>query len=129
YLNGHSDVMAGALATARADAFWERIRRNRTMLGQILCAVEGVLLIRGIRTLPLRVQAACASAMDLAERLTRHAAVADVLYPGLPHHPGHEIARRQMSGGFGGMLSIRVRGGEAAAIKTAAQVELWKRAT
>jgi len=82
-----------------------------------------------MRTLPLRVRAACASAMEIAERLTKHEAVAHVLYPGLPRHPGHEIARRQMSGGFGGMLSIRVKGDEAAAIKTAALVELWKRAT
>jgi cystathionine gamma-synthase len=129
YLNGHSDVVAGALATARADEFWERIQRNRTMLGQILGPLEAFLLIRGMRTLPLRVQAACASAMALAERLARHAAVASVLYPGLPQHPGHEIARRQMVGGFGGMLSIRVHGGEAAAIRAAARVELWKRAT
>jgi cystathionine gamma-synthase len=129
YLNGHSDVMAGALATARTGALWERIARNRTMLGQILGPLEAFLLIRGMRTLPLRVEAACASAMDLAQRLTGHAAVAQVLYPGLPEHPGHELAKRQMSGGFGGMLSIRLRGGEAAAIKTAARVELWKRAT
>jgi cystathionine gamma-synthase len=129
YLNGHSDVMAGALATARTDAFWERVQRNRTMLGQILGPLEAFLLIRGMRTLPLRVQAACASAMLLAERLAKHEAVTAVLYPGLPQHPGHEIARRQMSGGFGGMLSIRVKGGETAAVKTAARVELWKRAT
>jgi cystathionine gamma-synthase len=129
YLNGHSDVVAGALATSRVDALWERIQRNRTMLGQILGPLEVFLLIRGMRTLPLRVEAACVSAMALAERLAGHAAVAQVLYPGLPQHPGHDIARRQMSGGFGGMLSIRVHGGEAAAIKTAARVELWKRAT
>jgi len=129
YLNGHSDVVAGALATSRTGPVWERIKRNRTMLGQILGPLEAFLLIRGMRTLPLRVHAACTSAMEIAERLTKHAAVAQVLYPGLPRHPGHEIARRQMSGGFGGMLSIRVKGGEAAAIKTAALVELWKRAT
>ncbi len=129
YLNGHSDVVAGALAAARPDALWERVRRNRSMLGQILGPLEAFLLIRGMRTLPLRVQAACASAMELAERLSEHPAVAEVLYPGLPGHPGHEIARRQMSGGFGGMLSIRVRGGEAAAVAAAARVELWKRAT
>jgi cystathionine gamma-synthase len=129
YLNGHSDVVAGALATAREDALWERIKRNRSMLGQILGPLEAFLLIRGMRTLPLRIEAACASAMQLAECLSRHTAVEEVLYPGLPGHPGHDIARRQMRGGFGGMLSIRVRGGEAAAVSTAARVELWRRAT
>ncbi len=129
YLNGHSDVVAGALATARTDALWERIVRNRSMLGQILGPLEAFLLIRGMRTLDLRVQAASNSAMELAERLAAHPAVAEVLYPGLPGHPGHEVARRQMRGGFGGMLSIRVRGGQAAAVSTAARVELWKRAT
>jgi cystathionine gamma-synthase len=129
YMNGHSDVIAGALATAHADAFWDRIRRNRSMLGQILGPFEAFLLIRGLRTLPLRVAAACTTAMELATRLANHAEVAEVLYPGLPTHPGHALARRQMQGGFGGMLSIRVRGGEAAAIATAASVRLWKRAT
>jgi len=76
-----------------------------------------------MRTLPLRLQAACASAMELAERLSGHAAVVEVLYPGLPGHPGHDVARRQMRGGFGGMLSIRVHGGEAAAVSTAARVD------
>ena len=129
YLNGHSDVIAGALATATPDAFWARIRRNRSMLGQILGPLEAFLLLRGMRTLPVRVQAACAGAMELATRFANHPNVADVLYPGLPSHPGHAIAQRQMRGGFGGMLSIRLRGGEAAAVATAARVELWKRAT
>jgi cystathionine gamma-synthase len=129
YLNGHSDVVAGALATAAPGDFWARIRRNRSMLGQILGPLEAFLLLRGMRTFPLRVQAACAGAMELATRFANHACVAEVLYPGLASHRGHDIARRQMQGGFGGMLSIRVRGGEAAAIATAAVVELWKRAT
>ncbi len=129
YLGGHSDVVAGALAIARPDALWERVRRNRTALGQVLGPLEAYLLIRGMRTLPLRVAAASASAMELARRLSRHSAVAEVLYPGLPGHPGHDVAGRQMEGGFGGMLSIRLRGGESAAVATAAQVELWKRAT
>ena len=129
YLNGHSDVVAGALATAHADALWERVRRNRATLGQILGPVEAFLLIRGMRTLPLRVAAASASAQELARRLSRHDAVERVLYPGLPDHPGHDVARRQMDGGFGGMLSICVSGGVSAAIATAARVELWKRAT
>jgi cystathionine gamma-synthase len=129
YLNGHSDVVAGALATARKDEMWDRIRRNRSMLGQILGPLEAFLLLRGVRTLPLRVPAACASALELAERFAAHPAVAEVLYPGLPGHPGHAIAKRQMQGGFGGMLSIRLLGGAQHAIGTAARVELWKRAT
>lgn len=129
YLNGHSDVIAGALAATADDALWTRIKRVRATLGQILGPLEAFLLIRGMRTLPLRVPAACAGAVELATRLANHAAVSDVLYPGLPSHPGHAVAVRQMQGGFGGMLSIRLRGGEAAAIATAARVQLWKRAT
>jgi len=129
YLNGHSDVIAGALATAKADEFWARIKRVRATLGQILGPFEAFLLIRGMRTLDLRVRAACASAMELATRLSNHAAIHQVLYPGLPTHPGHELAKRQMQGGFGGMLSIRIRAGEEAAIKAAAAMKLWKRAT
>ncbi|MBN8890463.1 MAG: cystathionine gamma-synthase [Rhodospirillales bacterium 70-18] len=129
YLNGHSDVIAGALAASQDDDFWKRIKRTRATLGQILGPLETYMLIRGMRTLDLRVRAACANAMELALRLSNHAQVAQVLYPGLPSHPGHDVALRQMTGGFGGMLSIRVRGGEAAAIATAAGVTLWKRAT
>lgn len=129
YLNGHSDVIAGALAAREDDDFWKRIKRTRATLGQILGPLETFLLIRGMRTLDLRVKAACANAMELAQRLSNHAAVAQVLYPGLPTHPGHDIAKRQMTGGFGGMFSLRLRGGEKAAIATAAGVTLWKRAT
>jgi cystathionine gamma-synthase len=82
-----------------------------------------------MRTLFPRVRAACEGAQRIAEHFERHPRVAQVLYPGLPSSPGHTTARRQMRGGFGGMLSIRVKGGEAAAIATAARVELWKRAT
>ena len=82
-----------------------------------------------MRTLFVRVRAACDSAQRIAEFFDGHAQVAEVLYPGLPQAPGHAVARRQMQGGFGGMLSIRVRGGEAAAVATAAKVVLWKRAT
>jgi len=129
YLNGHSDVVAGALAFARDEALSERARAIRKAHGLILHPLEAFLLTRGMRTLDLRVRAAAANAMELANRLSNHAAVSAVLYPGLPHHPGHEVARRQMQGGFGGMLSIRVRGGVEGAIATAARVNLWKRAT
>jgi cystathionine gamma-synthase len=128
-LNGHSDVVAGVLATARKDAAWERIGALRKNFGAILGPFEAFLLLRGLRTLDLRVRAASRNAAELAERLSNHRHVAAVLYPGLPHHPGHDIAARQMDGGFSHMLSIRVRGGEASAVATAAGVQLWKRAT
>ncbi len=129
YLNGHSDVLAGALACRTPDAYWERVKMVRKNVGAILGPFEAFLLIRGMRTLDLRVRAASANAQTLAERFAAHPHVAEVLYPGLPSSPGHPVAKRQMTGGFGGMLSIRARGGEAAAIRTAAEVQLWKRAT
>ena len=129
YLNGHSDIVAGALITRANDEFWERVGNNRIHLGGILGSFESWLLLRGMRTLFPRVRAACASAQKLAEALASHANVHEALYPGLPRFRGHEIAARQMKGGFGGMLSIRVRGGEQAAIATAAKVQIWKRAT
>jgi cystathionine gamma-synthase len=129
YLNGHSDVIAGALCFAGDDALCGRARHIRHKHGLILHPFEAYLLIRGLRTLDLRVRAASENAMELASRLSNHGAVSAVLYPGLPHHPGHDVARRQMKGGFGGMLSIRVRGGAEAAIATSARVRLWKRAT
>jgi cystathionine gamma-synthase len=129
YLNGHSDVVAGALTTAREDDFWTRVRGNLARIGGILGPFEAWLLQRGMRTLPIRVKASCAGAMELAQRLSVHPAIVQVLYPGLPDFRGHELAKKQMQGGFGGMLSIRVKGGEQAAIDAAAKVELWKRAT
>ncbi|SEP16079.1 cystathionine gamma-synthase [Methylobacterium sp. ap11] len=127
-LNGHSDVIAGALAGARADEFWARIQRIRSGNGAILGPFEAYLLMRGMRTLHVRIATQMANAAELAQRLSAHPAVAQVLYPGLATHPGHAVAARQMTG-FGTMMSIRVAGGEAAAIATAARVALWKRAT
>jgi len=129
YLNGHSDVIAGALVTRAEDQFWERIKSNRVHIGGILGSFESWLLTRGMRTLYPRVKMACASAQKLAEAMAAHAGVAQVLYPGLPEFRGHAVAARQMQGGFGGMMSIRVKGGEGAAIRTAANVCVWKRAT
>jgi cystathionine gamma-synthase len=129
YLNGHSDVIAGTLTGARDDEFWQKLVAGRSSGGAILGSLEAYLLLRGMRTLHLRVERACRSAQRVAEAMAKHPNVAAVLYPGLPSHPGHAIAARQMQGGFGGMLSIRVKGGEEAAIATAARVEIWKRAT
>ena len=129
YLNGHSDLIAGVLVTRADDAFWQRVKTIRAQLGATLGSFEAWLLLRGMRTLYLRVRCASQSAQRIAEHFARHEGIEAVLYPGLPDAPGHDIARRQMQGGFGGMLSIRVKGGEAAAIATAAHVALWKRAT
>ncbi len=128
-LNGHSDVVAGALAARSDDEFWARIKVIRKGQGAILGPFEAYLLMRGMRTLHVRAERQAKSAMDLAQRLARHPNVARVLYPGLPQHPGHDIAARQMQNGFGFMMSVQVTGGEAAAIATAAQVGIWKRAT
>lgn len=129
YLNGHSDALAGVLATRSANRLWATIQRTRYTYGMLLGPFEAFLVIRGIRTLHLRVRASCATALDLAQRLQTHPRVAHVLYPGLRAHEGHALAKRQMSGGFGGMLSIRMKGGADAAIAVAARVTLWKRAT
>ena len=129
YLNGHSDLIAGVLVTREDNALWQRIRSVRAQLGGTLGSFEAWLLLRGMRTLYLRVRAASATAQRVAEYFHGHALVSEVLYPGLPGAQGHAVAARQMQGGFGGMLSIRARGGEAAAIATAAKVALWKRAT
>ena len=129
YLNGHSDIIAGALTSARDDAYWAKIRTIRSQLGTILGQTEAWLLMRGMRTLFPRVAWACKSAQSLAEKFAEHPMVEQVLYPGLPAFAGHAAAAKQMKGGFGGMLSVRVRGGEREAIATAARVELWKRAT
>src|SRR5437867_8102139 len=129
YLNGHSDVLAGAVVTARADPFWERIRSWRRNAGAVLGPFEAWLLQRGMRTLFVRVQRSSESALAIARHFDGHPALTAVLYPGLPSHPGHEIAARQMTGGFGGMLSIRVAGGEKEAMAVAAAVQVFKRAT
>jgi cystathionine gamma-synthase len=129
YLNGHSDVLAGALVTAKADEHWERITAHRTLSGGILGPFEAWLLLRGMRTLALRVERACESAMSLAERLAAHRGIRAVLYPGLPDYPGHAIAARQMAGGFGGMLSIRINGDARAGHAVAAATRIWKPAT
>lgn len=129
YLNGHSDVVAGVVVTAREDEFWAELCRIRHDEGAILGPFEAWLLLRGLRTLAVRLARQCASALQLAAALEGHPALARVLYPGLASHKGHTIAARQMQGGFGGMLSIVVRGGAEAAIAAAAAVRIWKRAT
>ncbi|HEX4533338.1 MAG TPA: PLP-dependent aspartate aminotransferase family protein [Rhizomicrobium sp.] len=129
YLNGHSDVVAGALITRKKDEHWERLEFVRREIGGVLGAFEAWLLLRGMRTLYPRVRAAVANAQTIAEHFEHHPHIEKVLYPGLKSFTGHEVAARQMQGGFGGMLSLRIKGGEQAAIATAANIQIWKRAT
>jgi cystathionine gamma-synthase len=129
YLNGHSDLTAGALTTRADNEHWQRVRAVRAQIGGTLGSFESYLLVRGMRTLYLRVNAASTSALKIARHFDGHPLVAEVLYPGLPSSHGHEVAQRQMTGGYGGMLSIRTSGGEKSAIATAAAVGMWKRAT
>ncbi len=129
YLNGHSDAVAGALATAREDELWQRIHENRAGTGGILGPFEAWLLHRGMRTLFVRVRRASETALAIARRFEGDGRLTGVLYPGLPSHPGHAIAARQMAGGFGGMLSLRVAGGAEAALAAIARCRVFKRAT
>jgi len=113
YLAGHSDVIAGAAAGSRA--LIDRVRENIIYLGGSMDPSAAYRLIRGMKTLEIRVHRQCESALAVARFLERHPKVERVHYPGLPSHPDHALARRQMHGGFGGMLSFDVKGGIAAA--------------
>jgi len=129
-INGHSDVLAGSLATNDAGApRWQMIRDDRNEAGAVIGPMEAWLLARGMRTLPLRMREMSRNAMTLAEFLADHPQVEQVMYPGLPDHPGHALAAKQMSGGYGGLLSFVVKGGAGAALKAAGRLELFHRAT
>lgn len=110
YLNGHSDLTAGLLVTSEVNERWHDVGLVRQNSGGTLGAFEAWLLIRGLRTLDVRYQRASASALSIATHFEGHPNVERVAYPGLESHPGHEIAKRQMTGGFSGMLSLLVRG-------------------
>tara|TARA_B100000676_G_scaffold195391_1_gene192122 strand:- start:58 stop:2343 length:2286 start_codon:yes stop_codon:yes gene_type:complete len=129
YLNGHSDVLCGVLVTREVTPFWEHICHLRHMTGAVMGPFEAFLLMRGLRTLHLRVARCCENAKALAIWLDSHPAVDQVLYPGLPGFPGHNLAGAQMTGGFGGMLSVRIKGGEAAARRVWARFKVFKIAT
>lgn len=129
YLNGHSDLTAGVVVTARRDDRWRELRRLRKVTGGVLGPFEAWLLLRGLQTLFVRFQRASTTALRIARRFADDPRLEAVLYPGLPSHPGHEIARRQMTGGFGGMLSILVRGDADAARRVAAATDVFVPAT
>ncbi|MBC7336795.1 MAG: aminotransferase class V-fold PLP-dependent enzyme, partial [Clostridia bacterium] len=109
YLGGHSDVLGGVLV-ARDEELYQRLYFIQNATGAVMGPWESYLCHRGLRTLELRIHEQCRSAMAVAQFLAEHPAVRRVYYPGLPDHPGHDIAARQMSGYFGAMLSFEVQG-------------------
>lgn len=128
YLGGHSDVLSGALIAREKGELFERINAIQMTGGAVAAPFDCWLISRGIRTLPLRVHAQTASAMELAHFLVKHKQVEAVHYPGLATHAGHAIAKRQMSG-FGGMLSVQIHAGPEDCVKFADRLELFTQAT
>ena len=129
YLGGHSDVQGGALIfAAKHGALAEKAHAVRTVTGSVASPFNSWLVLRGLRTLPCRMERHVGNALALARALRKHAAVETVHYPGLADDPGHEVARRQMTA-FGGMLSIRVKGGRERAVAAAARLRLFVNAT
>jgi cystathionine gamma-synthase len=123
YLGGHSDVVGGALICADA-ALGEELAFHQNAMGAVAGPFDAWLVLRGIKTLGVRMDRHCTNAERIVDFLVSHPAVSDVLYPGLPSHPGHEIAARQMRG-FGGMVSFRLRGGEETALKVCGLVSVF----
>lgn len=129
-MNGHSDVLAGVVSCRDAALpMWVDICAQRAEAGALLGAMEAWLLLRGLRTLPLRVERMCATAQIVAEAMAGHEKVEAVWYPGLPDHAGHDLAAQQMCGGFGYLMSVIVNGGAEAALAAAGRLEWIHRAT
>jgi cystathionine gamma-synthase len=123
YLGGHSDVVGGAVVTAGPE-LGEQLAFSQNATGAVAGPFDAWLTLRGIKTLGVRMDRHCQNAARVADMLTAHPAVSDVLYPGLPSHPGHEIAAKQMRG-FGGMVSFRLRGGEDAALAVCGRTRVF----
>jgi cystathionine gamma-synthase len=128
YFGGHCDVAGGIVVTKMENDFFEQIRRAQYVGGAIPAPFDCWLILRGMRTLPWRMRGHCENAMKIASFLAQHRLVERTHYPGLRSHPGHEIARKQMSM-FGAMLSFEVKGGRDAAMNVAARTKIFTRAT
>jgi len=129
YYNGHSDVVAGILVTRELDQRWQEIKLVRQLAGAVLGPFEAWLLLRGMRTLFLRFERASTSALKIAQHFENHSGLEKVLYPGLQSHPGHQIAKRQMINGFGGMLSFMLKGDASKGRQLASRTNLFLPAT
>lgn len=128
YMGGHTDVQGGTLAFRERDAFFEHVAHARKMTGGVASPFNSWLVLRGIRTLAARMRVHSENALHVARFLATHPRVAAVYYPGLESHPGHAIARTQMSS-FGGMLSFLVRSTREDALHVASRTTLFTRAT
>ena len=129
YIGGHSDVLGGAIIMREENDWSARLKRVQILMGATQNPLDCYLLARGLKTLPLRMREHSASALTLAQRLEKHIAIEKVHYPGLPSHPQHELAERQMPHGFSGMISIQIKGDEANARKVASKLKLFQQAT
>ncbi|MBG6155867.1 cystathionine gamma-synthase [Labrenzia sp. EL_159] len=129
-LNGHSDLLGGVVSTSNASSeVWTFISEERQNAGAVLGSFETWLLLRGLRTLALRVERMNTNAIDLARSLEAHPKVKSVLYPGLKSHPQHSLAKSQMTNGFGSLMSIMVDGGKDESLKVAGALDIFQRAT
>jgi cystathionine gamma-synthase len=128
YFGGHCDVLGGIAVSKRDDEFFQQIRAIQYVGGAIPAPFDCWMILRGMRTLPWRMRAHSENAMKVAQFLAQHPGVERVHYPGLPAHPGHEVARKQMSM-FSGMLSFEVKGGREPAMQVAGKTKIFTRAT
>jgi cystathionine gamma-lyase len=125
YLNGHSDMVGGVVVVGENKELAERLAFLQNSVGAVQGPFDSFLALRGLKTLALRMQRHCENALEIASRLERHPKVARVNYPGLPSHPQYALAKRQMRGGFGGMISFDIKGGLAEARRFLERVELF----
>lgn len=129
YFGGHSDVIGGCVVLAKDDALAERMAEIQHLGGGVPSPFDCWLVTRGIRTLSLRMKAHCESAMKIAAYLAQHPRIERVLYPGLPEDSGHAIAKKQMIGGFGGMISVLVKGDSKKALEISNRLRYFTSAT
>lgn len=129
YLNGHSDVLGGAITVAQSSERWEEVVQVRKLTGGILAPFDAWLLLRGLRTLGVRWDRCSATTLALATHFSTHDRVVASLYPGLPSHPGHDIARSQMERGYGGMWSLLIDGSAADGRRIASSLDCFTPAT
>ena len=128
YFGGHADVLGGILVSKEESDFFNRVRTVQYSAGAVPSPFDCWLVLRGMRTVPWRIRAHCENAMKVAQHLANHPTIERVHYPGLPNHPGHDVAKKQMSM-FGGMMSIQVKGGRETTMGVASRTKIFIRAT